>query len=42
MLASTADGQDALRRDDLRARVVAHKQIFFASAWAGYETAIPG
>ena len=35
-------GQQALIRDDLRARVVAHKQVFFASAWASYETARPG
>lgn len=32
----------ALERDDLRARVVAHKSVFFASAWAKYETAVPG
>ncbi len=32
----------ALARDDLRARVVAHKRVFFAAAWAKYETAVPG
>jgi hypothetical protein len=35
-------GQQALLRDDLRARVVEHKQVFFASAWASYQTAKPG
>ena len=29
-------------RDDLRARVVEHKRVFFAAAWAQYETAVPG
>lgn len=32
----------AVIRDDLRVRVVEHQQVFFASAWASYETAIPG
>ena len=32
----------ALARDELRARVVAHKQAFFASGWTRYETAVPG
>ena len=44
-LAALADhrvGAGALTRDDLRARVVAHKQIFFASAQASYGTAVPG
>lgn len=35
-------GEAALGRNDLRARVVAHKQVFFAAAWASYETAVPG
>jgi hypothetical protein len=35
-------GTAAVARDDLRTRVVAHKQIFFPAAWASYETAIPG
>ena len=35
-------GEAAVGRDDLRARVVAHKQVFFAAAWASYETAVPG
>ncbi|PAW67997.1 MAG: hypothetical protein B9S34_03785 [Opitutia bacterium Tous-C1TDCM] len=35
-------GQRAVTRDDLRARVVEHKQVFFAAAWARYETACPG
>ena len=41
-LASHAVGDAALARDDLRARVVAHKQVFFPAAWASYETAVPG
>lgn len=35
-------GEAALSRDDLRARVVAHKQVFFAAVWASYESAVPG
>jgi hypothetical protein len=35
-------GAAAIFRDDLRARVVAHKQVFFPAAWASYETAVPG
>jgi len=41
-LAAHSAGDAALGRDDLRARVVAHKQVFFAAAWANYETAVPG
>lgn len=41
-LADHAAGKNALVRDDLRERVVAHKQVFFASAWARYDTAVPG
>jgi hypothetical protein len=44
-LAALADhpaAAGALARDDLRARVVEHKQVFFAAAWAKYDTAIPG
>lgn len=41
-LASHDAGAAALARDDLRARVVAHKQVFFSSAWASYPTAVPG
>ena len=41
-LAHHAVAKDALNRDDLRERVVAHKQVFFASTWASYETAVPG
>lgn len=37
-----AVAKEALNRDDLRERVVAHKQVFFASTWASYETAVPG
>ncbi len=33
---------EALRRDDLRARVVAHKLVFFPAVWAQTETAVPG
>ncbi len=35
-------GRQALDRADLLTRVVAHKRLFFASAWAHYETAVPG
>jgi hypothetical protein len=35
-------GRQALERADLLERVVAHKRLFFASAWARYETVIPG
>ena len=35
-------GVSAVARNDLRSRVVAHKQIFFPAAWASYETACPG
>ena len=35
-------GRQALDRTDLLERVVAHKRLFFASAWAHYETAFPG
>jgi hypothetical protein len=31
-----------MSRDQLRERVVAHKQVFFASAWARYDLAVPG
>jgi hypothetical protein len=41
-LAAHQVGIRAMIRDDLRVRVVEHKQVFFASAWASYETAIPG
>lgn len=35
-------GRQALDRTDLLERVVTHKRLFFASAWAHYETALPG
>jgi len=35
-------GNDALARMDLLERVVKHKKLFFASAWASYDTATPG
>ena len=35
-------GREALDRADLLERVVAHKRLFFAAAWARYETATPG
>lgn len=41
-LADHPDAAGALARDDLRARVVEHKQVFFAAAWARYDTAVPG
>lgn len=41
-LARHATGATAISRDDLRARVVAHKQVFFPASWANYEAAVPG
>ncbi len=41
-LAAHPAGVAALDRTDLRERVAAHKQVFFAAAWANYETAVPG
>jgi hypothetical protein len=41
-LAKSGSAARALERDDLRARVVAHKQVFFPAAWAEIETAVPG
>jgi hypothetical protein len=41
-LADHTEAKGALNRSDLRERVVAHKQVFFASTWASYETAVPG
>ena len=41
-LADHPEAAGALARDDLRARVVEHKRVFFAAAWAKYETAVPG
>jgi hypothetical protein len=41
-LGEHAAGKRAVTKDDLRARVVAHKTVFFPSAWAHYETAAPG
>jgi len=35
-------GNDAMGRLDLLERVVKHKKLFFASAWASYDTATPG
>jgi len=42
VLAGLEAGKRALERDDLRERVVAHKQIFFPAAWTSMETAVPG
>jgi hypothetical protein len=41
-LSQHAKAQEALTRDDLRARVVEHKSVFFRAAWASYDTAVPG
>jgi len=41
-LAGQEIGRQALKCGDLLTRVVAHKRLFFASAWANYETAVPG
>jgi len=35
-------GKEALEDLDLLKRVVVHKRLFFSSAWARYETAVPG
>ena len=35
-------GRQALERTELLERVVVHKRLFFASAWAHYESAVPG
>jgi hypothetical protein len=35
-------GRQSLNRLDLLERVITHKRLFFASAWASYETARPG
>jgi len=35
-------GHEAVEDLDLLARVVTHKRLFFSSAWAHYETAVPG
>lgn len=42
MLAASKDGLAAIKNDKLRARVVEHKQVFFFSAWANYQTAVRG
>ena len=42
MLSQINIGNDALTRMDLLERVVNHKKLFFASAWASYDTARPG
>ncbi len=41
-LADHEAGRRSLQREDLRARVVTHKQVFFADKAAHYETAVPG
>ncbi|MGD0900131.1 MAG: nucleotidyl transferase AbiEii/AbiGii toxin family protein [Thermoguttaceae bacterium] len=41
-LAGQEIGRQAMECGDLLTRVVAHKRLFFASAWANYETAVPG
>jgi hypothetical protein len=41
-LAKSESAARALERDDLRARVVAHKLVFFPAVWAHTETAVPG
>ena len=42
MLADHPKGKEAVKRSDLRDRVVEHKQIFFPATWACYEQAVPG
>lgn len=41
-LSKTGIVDEALRQMDLLDRVIHHKMIFFRSAWAHYETAVPG
>ena len=41
MLSQIDIGNEALTRLDLLERVVNHKKLFFASAWASYDTARP-
>ncbi len=41
MLLEIAEGQEAARDFDLLAQVANHKNIFFRSAWANYDTAKP-
>jgi hypothetical protein len=41
-LAQTENANSALHRDELRARVIAHKQVFYPAVWAHTETAVPG
>jgi len=41
-LADHPEAAEAIHRDDLRSRVVEHKQVFFPASWAKYETAVPG
>lgn len=41
-LANHPSAASALAKDELRARVVEHKRVFFPAAWAKYETAVPG
>ena len=41
-LANHPSAASALANDELRARVVEHKRVFFPAAWAKYETAVPG
>ena len=42
VLADQEVGRRALLRDDLRRRVVEHKQVFFPESGAPYQTAVPG
>ncbi|MDP7018091.1 MAG: nucleotidyl transferase AbiEii/AbiGii toxin family protein, partial [Pirellulaceae bacterium] len=41
-LIDSSIGETAITQVDLLATVVAHKQVFFASGWASYDTAVPG
>jgi hypothetical protein len=41
-LADAEESEDAVHRHDLLEAAATHKQRFFASAWASYETARPG
>ena len=42
MLLETAEGHEAAKDFDLLAQVAKHKNVFFRSGWANYDTARPG
>lgn len=42
MLAGQDISGKALQQPELLKRVIAHKKLFFASAWSSFDTAVPG